>query len=215
MDTGAPASRGAAQRTQRLYLLGAAVVLGAFAFVQFRLLDAQRHPQARLDALRPVVGAQQLDTAFDPAQHDRELEAAPGSAKPTRKLSEFAGSVLFLNFWATWCEPCVRELPSMFRLARALKGRKFQMVAVSYDESWADITKFFQSALGEMPKEILVLRDPDQKADPLKKRYGTDKLPESYIVANGRIADRFVNAHDWASPEKLEYFELFFASQKR
>src|ERR1051326_7887498 len=49
------------------------------------------------------------------------------------KLSDFRGKVVFLNFWATWCQPCIREMPYMQKLNDRLKGRDFQMLAVSVD----------------------------------------------------------------------------------
>src|SRR5262245_61519597 len=55
------------------------------------------------------------------------------------KLSDYRGDLVFLNFWATWCPPCVDEMPEMELLNRAFKGRKFQMVLVSVDSDWATV----------------------------------------------------------------------------
>jgi thiol-disulfide isomerase/thioredoxin len=119
-----------------------------------------------------------------------------------------ADGIVFLNFWATWCEPCVRELPSMISLKRRMRGRPFAMLAVSYDSDWPAIAKFFDSVFGGTPQELDVVRDPataDQST--LRWAFGTEKIPETYILRDGRVLARFVNARDWASPEIIEYFE--------
>src|SRR5262249_47493208 len=74
-------------------------------------------------------------------------------------LSRYRGSVVFLNFWATWCPPCVDEMQSLERLAAALGGRKdFALVAVSEDKSWDDIRTFFRQG-----SRMTVLMDDDWK----------------------------------------------------
>lgn len=196
---------------QKRFLLGAFVVLaGVVLFFAAQLVN-ERSPEKRLERLRSVIGAVEVDMDFDPGLHDRELEVAPwdGRGKTTTLASKLAGGrVVFVNFWATWCKPCVQELPSMLRLAGALRKRDFEMVAISYDESWDDIQKFFEAVMGRMPSDITLLRDPQFEADPLRIKWGTDKLPETYILQGNRIADKFIAAHDWTEPGKLEYLEL-------
>ena len=60
------------------------------------------------------------------------------------RLSDFRGKFVFLNFWATWCEPCVDEMPAMMTLNETLKDRDFHMLAVSVDTSWEVIEEFLR-----------------------------------------------------------------------
>jgi peroxiredoxin len=60
------------------------------------------------------------------------------------KLSDYRGKLVFLNFWATWCLPCVEEMPEMETLKNTFKDRKFQMLAVSVDTDWDVVKKFYK-----------------------------------------------------------------------
>lgn len=199
--------------SERKLVLVAMLAVTVFVFLYARSLAHQRSPEARLDEVRPAVGAQFLGQPFSPAVHDRELEAAPWASRSGQagslRISEYLeGKTVFLNFWATWCEPCVRELPSMLRLAQAMQRRDFVMIAVSYDESWNDVGAFFEQHLKSLPPNFVLARDPGLAADPLRAHYGTEKLPETYVIQNGVIIDRFISAHDWSANDKLEYFDL-------
>lgn len=192
-----------------LFLAFALVVLFVTLLVQ--RLVAERSPEARLKALLPKVGAQVVGVPFDPALHDRELEAIPwGAGEKVLRIADHTKGVLFLNFWATYCEPCVRELPSMLRLARLFERRSFTMLAVTYDPSWDEVGTFFQSVMGGVPRDLVLARDPETEKDMLRERYGTDKIPETYVIKDGVILHRFVNARDWMDPMVLEYFDLLF-----
>jgi thiol-disulfide isomerase/thioredoxin len=213
----APAKRLALSQRQR-FLLAAFMVITFFVVLQVRGLLSSRSPEARLDAILATVGAEQVGLKFDPAVHDRALERPPWSkVQGPLYISDYADQVVFLNYWATWCEPCIRELPSMLRLARRLLGQKFVMLAVSYDESWEDVRSFFDRVTGggEPPPELVLARDPLMATDPLRARYGTDKLPETYIVADGQVLHRFIAAHDWMAAGKLEYFDLLLQAESR
>src|SRR5437016_13023048 len=59
------------------------------------------------------------------------------------KLSDYRGKVVFLNLWATWCQPCIKEMPTMETLNRRFKDRKFQMIAISVDNEWQDVNTFY------------------------------------------------------------------------
>jgi peroxiredoxin len=133
-----------------------------------------------------------------------DFEAQDFTGK-TVKLSAYRGKVVLLNFWASWCPPCVEEMPAMETLARRLGGTDFVILAVSSDESWQKIREFFAEGTA-----MTVLWDPsaakasDAKAEAglLSRRYGTDKLPESYLIdRDGRIRYYIVNTRDWSTPD--------------
>jgi thiol-disulfide isomerase/thioredoxin len=150
---------------------------------------------------------------------DRADVAAPSTAVQLADGSSYTlgrstGELVFVNFWATWCPPCVEEMPSMLRLgqdlARAHPGR-FRMVAVSVDEGWADVWKFFD---GKLPPAATVALDPDMvatRAYYCAARGGCPesfKFPETYLVGpDGRLVAYIVGPRDWADPAARRVLE--------
>ena len=122
--------------------------------------------------------------------------APPGFALPTlngpqiNSSERFRGKVVFINFWATWCPPCVEEMPSMLRLqAKMADDPRFEMLAISTDEGWTPVRKFFEQ---KPPFEVLL--DAEGK---LARTYGTEKFPETYVVVDGRLVGHIIGPRDW------------------
>ena len=118
----------------------------------------------------------------------------------THRLSDYAGHVVLLNFWATWCPPCVEEAPALEALARAVEGLGVAALAVSVDDGWEVVRRFVAGGgFGiETPKLTLLLDTGRTVATGL----GTTKFPETYLVdRDGRIVYRFVNKRDWSGPD--------------
>jgi peroxiredoxin len=115
------------------------------------------------------------------------------------KLSDFRGQVVVLNFWATWCPPCVEEMPSLVEMQRRMKAKGITVLAVSVD---VDQNAYLQF-LKEHNVNLLTVRDPDQKSNAL---YGTFKFPETYIIdRNGVMRRKFVGGVDWTAPDITEF----------
>ncbi len=109
------------------------------------------------------------------------------------KLSSLRGNVVLVNFWATWCPTCVVEMPSMERLVTREAGKPFRLLAVSVDDDWPQVRKFFAKGT---PLEVLL----DTKRD-VPARWGTEKFPESFLVdKDGNIRYYIVSNRDWSSP---------------
>jgi cytochrome c biogenesis protein CcmG, thiol:disulfide interchange protein DsbE len=107
--------------------------------------------------------------------------------------------VIVLNFWATWCPPCVQELPSLEQLQNKFKGRGVEVVGISVDVDG----KAYQQFLKDHNVDFLTLRDPDQKTNTL---YGTFKFPETYIIdRRGILRRKFIGAVDWNAPEIVDF----------
>jgi cytochrome c biogenesis protein CcmG, thiol:disulfide interchange protein DsbE len=111
--------------------------------------------------------------------------------------------VTLVNFWATWCPPCVEEFPAMLELQRRLEG-KVDVVFVSIDEKWEDVDAFFKKHGLEVAEGRLFW---DPKRD-LATSWGSQKFPESYVVRRDAWAvERIVGLQQWTRPAVVEYFE--------
>jgi peroxiredoxin len=120
-------------------------------------------------------------------------------AGKTQRLSELRGKVVVLNFWATWCPPCVEEMPSLEALHRELADEGGMVLGVSVDENAQAYEEFLQRFQITFPNH----RDPNRE---LAAKYGTVMFPETYILdREGRIAKKIIGAQDWMSAEQLGY----------
>jgi len=117
----------------------------------------------------------------------------------TITLSQFRGQVVVLNFWATWCPPCVEETPALVRMTNQMKGKGITVLAVSIDADDAAYHKF----LKEYNVSMVTVRDEARKASNL---YGTFGWPETYIIdRTGVIRRKFIGPVQWTSPEITDY----------
>lgn len=108
-------------------------------------------------------------------------------------LSSLHGQVVLVNFWATWCDTCVVEMPSMEKLVAHEQGKPFRLLAVSVDDDWPTVRKFFAKGT---PLDVLL--DTTQK---VPKAWGTEKFPESFLIdKNGTIRYYIVSNREWDSP---------------
>ncbi len=112
-------------------------------------------------------------------------------------LSDFRGRLVFLNFWATWCPPCQEEMPSIERLYQSMKGKPFQILAVSVDNDAGVVGRFRKSRGYTFPMFI----DDQQKAAAL---YQTTGVPETFIISpKGIILYKIIGPEDWSSGKML------------
>ncbi len=112
--------------------------------------------------------------------------------------TSFGGRVLVLNFWASWCAPCLQEIPSLDRFQREFASSGVVVVAVSIDKS-ADKYRNF---LKRIPVSFETVRD--SSAD-LSAKYGTFQYPETYIIKDGRVVRKFTGEEDWVSDDVTQY----------
>jgi len=117
----------------------------------------------------------------------------------TVALHDFRGRVVVLNFWATWCPPCVEEMPSLVEMQRRMKAKGVTVVAVSVD---VDQNAYHQF-LKDHNVNLLSVRDPNQKTSDL---YGTFKFPETYVIdRQGVMRRKFIGAVEWTAPEITDF----------
>jgi thiol-disulfide isomerase/thioredoxin len=113
-------------------------------------------------------------------------------------LSDYQGSVVLLNFWATWCPPCREELPSMVRLQEELGADNFTILAVSLREEREIVSSFLEENGFDLP----VLLD---GSGAVGTQYGVRGIPTSYVLdANGRVLGMLVGAREWDDPEVID-----------
>ncbi len=118
----------------------------------------------------------------------------PGLSGEPIRLRDFRRRVVVLNFWATWCPPCIEETPSLKKFADQMRDLDVVVLGVSVDED-ADALKEF---VAKFQLSFPLARDPDQA---VASRYGTYKFPETFLVdQNGRIAEKFIGAVNWQDP---------------
>jgi thiol-disulfide isomerase/thioredoxin len=138
---------------------------------------------AAAEVLKPWTGG------ATPALELSDLQGAK------HRLSDYRGKVVLVNFWATWCEPCRDEMPSIERLRASLEGRQFVVLAVNLAEPESRIRKFLEA----VPVGFPVLLDRDSQTT---RAWQAKLLPATYIVGpDGRIRYRHVGELDWSKPE--------------
>jgi thiol-disulfide isomerase/thioredoxin len=151
-----------------------------------------------------TVGA---DGFIEPYQ---ELTSAPAlnleDIQGTRHdLDDLQGSVVLVNFWASWCPPCVREMPAMRRLADTFRGRDFLILAVNVAEGKAKAARYAQPA----SDGFLILDDKNSAAF---KAWQARVFPSSYILdTKGRLRYRVEGPFEWDSLESIEVIESLLA----
>jgi peroxiredoxin len=119
----------------------------------------------------------------------------------TVKLSDFEGKVVFLNFWASWCQSCRDEMPLMQKLYNRFKTSDFAMLAVSLQESPSTVRDFF----AEHKLAFSALLDSDGKA---RNSFGVGTIPTTFILdKKGRIISRVVGPREWDTKDSFALFD--------
>ena len=121
------------------------------------------------------------------------------------RLSDFRGKVVLINFWATWCPPCIEEMPSMESLRKEIDETQLKIMALSVDDSWEPIDTFLEKySFG-----FGIYADFQEK---IAKLYGTHMIPETYIVdKQGVILCKVTGDHDWTEPATITFLKRLIA----
>jgi len=119
----------------------------------------------------------------------------------TITAASFGGKLLVLNFWATWCPPCVEELSSLNEFANHFAKAGVVVVGISVDSD----EKIYRDFLARARVSFLTARDPDRK---ISADYGTFKYPESYIIdSKGKVLRKIISNQDWMSDRVIKDVE--------
>ena len=117
----------------------------------------------------------------------------------TISLAHFRGQVVVLNFWASWCRPCISETPSLVSMQERLRNKGVVVVGVSLDEDEDMYHRFIR----QYGVNFVTVREPNARTEHL---YGTMEIPETYIIdRNGILRRRLINSVNWSTPEIVEF----------
>jgi cytochrome c biogenesis protein CcmG/thiol:disulfide interchange protein DsbE len=114
--------------------------------------------------------------------------------------AEFGGKVLVLNFWATWCPPCVNETPSLSAFQRKFKDKGVVVLGISVDKNQEKYNRFRQ----RFHLAFETYRDPQAT---ISAEYGTFQYPETYVIKDGRIVRKYVADQNWMSDDIDQYIQ--------
>ncbi len=145
---------------------------------------------------RPAETRQSVNPEW---QHLREAPrfTLPNDQSQPRRLSEFAGQIVVVHFWATWCAPCLEEVPQFIDAARSFEGKPITFIAVSLDTQWKDAHRFFKPET--LPKTVVSLLD---AKNTIAEEFGTFQFPETYVLTPDlRIIKKWVGPQQWESAE--------------
>jgi len=174
-------------RLFKLFVLFGVPLLGVLYAYQFTDQDGEK---SGLVPFRP----------FQPS--DFSVSVGGEAAKLAQIPSDNAITVV--NFWATWCPPCVEEFPAMIEMRRQLEKSDFRLVFVSVDDDWSKVLQFLK--VNNVPY------DPQSMFwDPTKKTslaWGSKKFPETYVVRRDLwVVERIIGLQAWTRPQVISYFE--------
>ena len=178
-------------RPDRIWVIIALVFLGFWVVYLIFFFPGNR---------RPLEGSG-IDL---PADYNWKLEDLSEQPVP---FSRFKGKTVFLNIWATWCPPCVGEMPSIARLAEnpRLKGKNIEFVCVSTDDSTDTVVRFVRDK--NWPMTVL-------RAQLLPPVFLTEAIPATYIITpGGRIVAAEVGANDWDRTDVVAFLEKAAATK--
>lgn len=148
----------------------------------------------------PVVLVAACNRGSHPSQpgtHAPDFRVSDGTTSV--HLADYRGKVVLLNFWATWCAPCVAETPSLLQLHHDMPS--LAIIGVSIDDDPDAYTQF----LTRRHIDFTTVRDPSESAP---KLFHTDMWPETYVIdRKGIIRRKFIGAQDWSSPEIREFLK--------
>jgi cytochrome c biogenesis protein CcmG, thiol:disulfide interchange protein DsbE len=170
--------------------------------------DYSSMPKAKLDRiLRAAIGLLTILLVYVIYASIHERVVMAGDSAPdftittdngnSVSLPGFKGKLLVLNFWASWCQPCVQETPSLSQLAQQFASKGVVVLGVSVDKD----ANAYRGFLQKYHPAFLTVRD-----EKLHEDFGTYMYPETYIIdAHGKVLKKIAEAADWNDPQVVQY----------
>jgi thiol-disulfide isomerase/thioredoxin len=186
----------------------AAALLGASLLAATALAAAENNPP-------PLEGHSGQFTVMQPAEVPAPVPFENGMGEEVT-LADFPGKVVLLNFWATWCAPCVAEMPWLDELARDMADQPFEVVAISLDQAGRKkVIPFFQRHGLET---LEIYTDPEQRVGAINPPEGSDVpfalfgMPTTYVIGkDGAVRGYIQGAVDWRSGEARALLDYYLA----
>ena len=167
------------------------------------LLAGHRYPMRAVNMAQADETRSGMDLylrEFNGRYRPGPLHLTDASGKPFRR-ERFDGQVTVINFWATWCPPCVEEIPSLNRLADHFEGRPFELISINYAQDSQTVTEFMQQVEVDFP----VLLDEDGS---LAKQWNVISFPSTFVIdSHGELRYGVNAAIDWDSEELISKLE--------
>jgi thiol-disulfide isomerase/thioredoxin len=165
--------------------------LGVWTYVHFM--------NARLTETPPsIASVEQMEKEGVPNFTYKDLSGQ------THDLASLKGKIVILNFWASWCAPCIEEVPSLIKLIKEFKG-EVQLIAVSGDSNREDIEVFLKSFPELKGENVSIVYDEDRA---VMKRFDISRLPESLVLdKDHKLAKKLVGSIDWYTKDSLAYMK--------
>lgn len=176
-------------------LLATALVAGAlyYGWLQYKDFLTQ--------GMRPTESTLKLNEMEKSGVPRFEMQDISGQ---TIRLEDYKDKIVVLNFWASWCAPCIQEFPSMIRLLQKFP-EQVVLLAISHDRTEEDLMSFLDAFEVHKVPNFKVIWDRNEK---LADEFGTEVLPESYILSYGlKLERKVVGVEEWDQPLALKYFE--------
>jgi thiol-disulfide isomerase/thioredoxin len=130
----------------------------------------------------------------------------------THDLASYKGRVVLVNFWATWCEPCLEEMPSLEDLQDRMKGKPFTLLTVNMQESEGRVKQFLQSTLLQEDSLVVLFDGFGTVAKDWKARM----LPVSFLIGpDGRIRQSLLGAANWTAADVIAQIERLMPAARR
>jgi len=196
-------------KTRSRFLIAAVLILTAVAaaaagYALLRQTDSSGGPP-------PFQGTLGAFTATDPPAPIEDFSFVSGDGRRLR-LADLSGKVLLVNLWATWCAPCVREMPALDRLQAAMGGAHFEVVALqTMDPKGIGAVAPFYARIGA--EALTIYADPDDMAPRI---FGIPGLPVTILLdAAGRERGRLLGSADWDSAEAQALIRYYLVENAR
>ncbi len=182
-------------------------IVALFVFLAVAFCFAPRPVAA--DGPPPVSGWMEQFSFIDPQRPAPQTPFQVGDGREVT-LADFQGNVMLLNFWATWCAPCVRELPSLDRLQALLGGEGLLVLAINQDRRGAEVAGPFLEKLGA--SHLVVFVDRRMR---LGRALGVRGLPWSFLIdRDGNVVGELAGYAKWDTPEGLALIRHYMDQRK-
>ena len=151
----------------------------------------------------------QIDQMETKGLPEFELKTLEGQSL---KLSQFKGKIILVNFWASWCGPCLEEVPSLIELVEAMNGQ-VELLAVSQDSSRPEVEAFLKAFPGIKNPHIHVLLDLDHSVG---RVYEADRLPETFVTnTESKLVRKIAGSMNWSSPDAIAFMKELLEKSKK